>query len=64
MAYLVLAGVVLAVVVICVYERLRRRNQAPDARPALERLERQPRWLRILAEYTIGGQPGQEKSTD
>ena len=61
MAYLVLAGVVLAVVVICVYERLRRRNQMPDARTALER---QPRWLRILAEYTIGGQPGQKKPTD
>ena len=60
--YMVLLGVVLAVAAICVYERLRRRKQAAlDGKPAAER---HPRWLRILAEYTIGGQPGQEKPTD
>ena len=58
--YVVLLGVVLAVAAICFYERLRRRKRA-DGKPAAER---QPRWLRILAEYTIGGQPGQKKPTD
>ena len=51
---------VLVVVAIVVYEMSLRRKPDADDPPGAARV---PRWLRILADYTIGGMPGQKGPT-